>query len=76
MPRPLTTLLCNRTKVLGVYTLYEAKLLETAMYRPANVSRQNAPGVVRTVVVSALGLLPMGVVSGMMLMQIFGYWTY
>lgn len=46
------------------------------MYRPANVSRQNATGVVRTVVVSALGLLPMGVVSGMMLMQILGYWTY
>jgi hypothetical protein len=46
------------------------------MYRPANLNRHNAPGVVRTVVVSALGLLPMGVVSGMMLMQIFGYWTY
>lgn len=47
------------------------------MYRPANISRQNASGgVIRTVVVSALGLLPMGVVSGMMLMQIFGFWTY
>jgi hypothetical protein len=39
--------------------------------------RQNAEsGVIRTVVVSALGLLPMGIVSGMMLMQIFGVWTY
>jgi hypothetical protein len=47
------------------------------MVRPAPTARQNAEGgVVRTVVVSALGLLPMGVVSGMMLMQIFGYWTY
>ncbi len=47
------------------------------MPRPANNSRQNAEGgVVRTVFVSALGLLPMGVVSGMMLMQIFGIWTY
>jgi len=33
-------------------------------------------GLVRTVVVSAIGLLPMGVVSAMMLMQIFGVWTY
>lgn len=31
---------------------------------------------VRTVVVSAIGLLPVGVVSGMMLMQIFGVWGY
>jgi hypothetical protein len=47
------------------------------MYRPANNNRQTAPGgAVRTVVVSALGLLPMGVVSGMMLMQILGIWTY
>lgn len=46
------------------------------MVRPANANRQNATGVVRTVVVSTLGLLPMGVVSGMMLMQILGYWTY
>lgn len=33
-------------------------------------------GMVRTVIVSALGLLPVGVVSGMMLMQILGIWTY
>lgn len=47
------------------------------MYRAENLNRNNAPGgVVRTVVVSALGLLPMGLVSGMMLMQIFGIWTY
>jgi hypothetical protein len=47
------------------------------MYRPSNTNRQNAEGgVVRTVFVSALGLLPMGVVSGMMLMQMFGIWTY
>lgn len=41
------------------------------MIRPGNDS-----GVLRTVVVSALGLLPVGVVSGMMLMQILGIWTY
>jgi hypothetical protein len=48
------------------------------MYRPAtNANRRNAQGgVVRTAVVSALGLLPMGIVSGMMLLQIFGIWTY
>lgn len=45
-------------------------------------SRNNMPqnrqegGVVRTLVVSAVGLLPMGVVSGLMLMQIFGIWNY
>ena len=51
--------------------------LEMTMYRPApNANRRNAQGVVRTAVVSALGLLPMGIVSGMMLMQIFGIWTY
>jgi len=51
--------------------------LERAMSRPATNHRQYAEGgVVRTVVVSALGLLPMGIVSGMMLMQIFGVWTY
>ena len=33
-------------------------------------------GLVRTVVVSAVGLLPVGIVSGMMLMQIFRLWTY
>ncbi len=47
------------------------------MVRPAPTLRQNAEGgAVRTAVVSALGLLPMGIVSGMMLLQIFGYWTY
>ncbi len=47
------------------------------MSRPATTNRQYAEsGVVRTVVVSALGLLPMGIVSGMMLMEIFGVWTY
>lgn len=47
------------------------------MVRPAPTTRQNADsGVVRTVVVSALGLLPMGIVSGVMLMQIFGVWAY
>jgi hypothetical protein len=47
------------------------------MYRPAVVTRHNNEGhMLRTVVVSALGLLPVGVVSGMMLMQILGIWTY
>lgn len=47
------------------------------MYRNIAMTRQNTEGhVVRTVVVSALGLLPVGVVSGMMLMQILGVWTY
>jgi hypothetical protein len=46
------------------------------MYRPATNNRRNAQGVVRTTVVSALGLLPMGIVSGLMLLQIFGVWTY
>jgi hypothetical protein len=47
------------------------------MIRPAPTARQNAEGgAVRTVVVSALGLLPMGIVSGMMLLQILGYWSY
>jgi hypothetical protein len=51
--------------------------LEKAMYRNTAMTRQNTEGrVVRTVVVSALGLLPVGVVSGMMLMQILGVWTY
>jgi hypothetical protein len=31
---------------------------------------------VRTVVASAFGLLPVGVVSGMMLAQILGIWSY
>ncbi len=43
----------------------------TAVTRPANEG-----GMIRTVFVSALGLLPVGVVSGMMLMQILGVWTY
>ncbi len=47
------------------------------MYRTSAMTRaSNENGVVRTVVVSALGLLPVGVVSGMMLMQILGVWTY
>ncbi len=47
------------------------------MYRTSAMTRPtNESGVVRTVVVSALGLLPVGVVSGMMLMQILGLWTY
>jgi hypothetical protein len=47
------------------------------MYRPAATTRpKNETSLIRTVFVSALGLLPMGVVSGMMLMQIFGVWMY
>lgn len=30
----------------------------------------------RTAIVSAFGLLPVGVVSSMMLMQMLGIWTY
>lgn len=39
-------------------------------------SNNQESSTVRTVVVSAFGLLPVGVVSGMMLMQILGIWTY
>lgn len=46
------------------------------MPSPATDNRRNASGVVRTAVVSTLGLLPMGIVSGLMLMQILGIWTY
>ncbi len=47
------------------------------MYRPNTATPSQTEGhVVRTVFVSALGLLPVGVVSGMMLMQILGVWTY
>ena len=47
------------------------------MYRPTLMtSTQSAGKSLRTLVVSAVGLLPVGVVSGMMLMQIFGVWTY
>lgn len=47
------------------------------MYEPTVITRSaNEGGMIRTVVVSALGLLPVGVVSGMMLMQILGVWTY
>lgn len=55
----------------------EPQPLENTMVRPVNTNRPNAQAsVVRTVVVSALGLLPMGIVSGMMLMQMLGIWTY
>jgi hypothetical protein len=50
-------------------------LLETVMIRPIP-NRRSAQGVVRTVVVSSIGLLPMGIVSGLMLMQILGVWSY
>lgn len=41
------------------------------------MTQSNQEGsVVRTLLVSAVGLLPVGVVSGMMLMQILGIWTY
>ena len=47
------------------------------MYRPTLMTRtQNRANALRTIIVSAVGLLPVGVVSGMMLMQIFGVWTY
>jgi len=39
-------------------------------------SSANDKGVLRTFIVSVLGLMPAGVVSGMMLLQIFGVWTY
>ena len=51
--------------------------LEFAMTRSNTMTRPNTEsGLVRTVVVSALGTLPVGVVSGMMLMQILGIWRY
>lgn len=51
--------------------------LEFAMSRSNTMTRPNTDGsLVRTVVVSALGLLPVGVVTGMMLMQILGIWRY
>jgi len=36
----------------------------------------NDGNAVRTVVASVFGLLPVGVVSGMMVMQMLGIWTY
>lgn len=44
----------------------------TAISRPAD----NAGNAARTLVVSLFGLLPVGVVSVVMLMQIFGIWQY
>ncbi len=47
------------------------------MYRPTLMRRTPSDGnALRTIIVSAVGLLPVGVVSGMMLMQILGVWTY
>jgi len=47
------------------------------MYRPALTARTPSDGsALRTLIVSAVGLLPVGLVSGMMLMQILGVWTY
>ena len=46
------------------------------MIRSNTSQSSNEGGTVRTVVVSAFGLLPVGVVSGMMLLQILGIWTY
>lgn len=47
------------------------------MSRSTTINRSNHENsLVRTMVVSALGLLPVGLVSGMMLMQILGIWTY
>ena len=47
------------------------------MYRPQMMSRTPNDGTaLRTIFVSAVGLLPVGLVSGMMLMQILGVWAY
>jgi len=47
------------------------------MYRPTLMTRpQSSVSALRTIIVSAVGLLPVGVVSGMMLMQMFGVWSY
>ena len=50
------------------------------MNRPAKALPQGsfheAGSAIRTLLVSVLGLLPVGVVSGMMLMQILGVWAY
>lgn len=44
----------------------------TAISRPA----ENAGNAARTLIISLFGLLPVGVVSAVMLMQIFGIWQY
>ncbi len=50
------------------------------MNRPARTHPQGSfhegGNTIRTLLVSVVGLLPVGVVSGMMLMQILGVWTY
>jgi len=47
------------------------------MYRPTPMTRtRNDGNALRTIIVSAVGLLPVGLVSGMMLMQILGMWSY
>lgn len=43
------------------------------MPRPATTRTAT---VAHTVVASAFGLLPMGIVSAMMLMQVLGIWSY
>lgn len=48
--------------------------LSPATPRPAR--RQAGGNAVRTVVISVVGLLPVGVISGLMLMQILGVWSY
>jgi hypothetical protein len=56
------------------------RTLEIAMNHPAEVQPQgnfqDGGNAIRTLLVSVVGLLPVGVVSGMMLMQILGVWTY
>ena len=47
------------------------------MYRTAKIeNRRNDSNAVRTVFASAFGLTPVAVVSGMMVMQMLGLWTY
>jgi len=47
------------------------------MYRRTLMTRTpNRGSALRTIIVSAVGLLPVGLVSGMMLMQILGVWAY
>jgi hypothetical protein len=56
------------------------KTLEIAMNSPARTRPQGSfhegGNTIRTLLVSVVGLLPVGVVSGMMLMQILGVWAY
>jgi hypothetical protein len=60
---------------VGSMRTLEIVMSHTAKTYPQG-SLQEGGNAIRTFLVSMVGLLPVGVVSGMMLMQIFGVWTY